>query len=147
MHHRTKGQLDLWVLSRADARTILDRLAPGPFVCVLTAATDDDAKSVETTQLIERLLDAGCISFVCAGACAERLHDIVDEIFVGDATTSHFARGVEMMTTWHDRQTPEEVAFFLLRCAAPMAEAVTVLVVVEESDAALREAIERAAAG
>jgi hypothetical protein len=111
-----------------------------PFACLLTAATDEEAKSEALTALIDSLLASGCRYFVCAGASCERLHDIIDEIFVGDATTSFYARGVEIMTTWHARESPEDIAFFLLHCVDEPA----IVALLETVDHEIRRALESA---
>lgn len=65
-----------------------------------------------TEAAIDQLLLAGCKTFVCYGPRCEALHDLVDDILVGDGH-----RGIEhVMTSWHPGESAAEVAFYLWEC-------------------------------
>lgn len=140
--HRTIDGREFWTAARNDARALLPRIVAHPFACLVTAASDEEAKSEAMTSLFESLLASGCRYFVCAGASCARLHDIIDETFVGDSTTSFFARGAEIMTTWHSEESPEDLAFFFLRCV----DAPSLVALFENVDHELRRALESAIA-
>jgi hypothetical protein len=64
----------------------------------------------------EVLLADGCRYAVCAGKQCERWHDIIDEVFVQahlDQPESALD-AAHVITSWHDGETPDEVAFFFI---------------------------------
>ena len=80
-----------------------------------------DARGVEASAIANvarRLLDAGCVYFCCWGPDCERVHDIIDEEYVGDGTSLADDHSV-IMTTWHDDVSLEEAAWFSLNVAFP----------------------------
>lgn len=82
---------------------------------VMLSAWDETASTLERMEpLLKRLLDAGCVYFVCAGRYSEELHDLVDDVIVEIATRTGSDRVLDVMTTWHDADTAEEVAHFFL---------------------------------
>jgi hypothetical protein len=138
VQQRTIDHRDLWIAARGDVDAVVARVDGAPFICLVTSSTEEDARSTAMSALIESLLAAGCVYFVCAGARAELLHDVIDATFVGDAATSSFARGVEIVTTWHAHESPEEVAFFLMHCAVSPSGASTMVAILQAEDEALR---------
>ena len=70
----------------------------------------------ERSAVARALLDSGCRYAVCGGECCERWHDAVDEAFVmqhlGDSEDVRDA--VFVMTSWHDGESPNDVAFFFV---------------------------------
>ena len=95
----------------ADTMEIEAIALKNPFPCVLW--DHNSGFSVEQiSAVLERLLDAGCTYFVCGGEQCERLHDITDEIDVIRKLDSQDS--VNIMSIWHNDETPDEViAFFL----------------------------------
>lgn len=96
-------------IKRADAF-----VSPFPgehFVCLLW---DHDGRftSDERAAVAVALLDSGCRVTVCGGKQCEAWHDAVDEEFV----MQHLDDSKEdradpfVMTTWHDGESPDEVA-------------------------------------
>ena len=86
------------------------------FVCLL--AMDARALSVDAiSSMAKKLLDAGCVYFCCWGPDCERVHDVIDEVIVGEGVTPIAWSGV--MTTWHDKEPLKEAAEFFLWAAAP----------------------------
>lgn len=66
-----------------------------------------------TEAAIEALLLAGCTTFVCYGPRCEALHDLVDDIHLGDGHRDFR----DVMTTWHAGEGAVEVAFYLWACS------------------------------
>lgn len=59
--------------------------------------------------LLNSLIDAKVLLFCAVGKDCELWHDIMDELFVGDATID---RDFHTMTTWHEDETLDEVVEF-----------------------------------
>jgi hypothetical protein len=72
----------------------------------------------EQAELAGRLLDAGCRYAVCGGAGCEAWHDAIDmECVTRHLDDSEEVReSMHIMTTWHDGETPDEVALFFVTC-------------------------------
>jgi hypothetical protein len=80
-----------------------------------------DARAVETSDIahVARiLLDAGCVYFCCWGPGCERVHDIIDEEYVGDGTSMNDDDST-IMTTWHTEESLEEATWFAVNVAFP----------------------------
>jgi hypothetical protein len=71
---------------------------------------------VERRAVAKTLLEAGCRYAVCGGLNCEAWHDAVDIEFVErhlhDAEDVRDA--VHVMTTWHEGESPDDVAFFFV---------------------------------
>lgn len=68
----------------------------------------------ERWALANAIVDSGCRYAVCAGAENEALHDDIDSAYIRLIVELR-PEGVEralVMTTWHDAEPPDEVAFF-----------------------------------
>jgi hypothetical protein len=81
------------------------------FVCLL--AWNASHASVDAiAKVAEKLLNLGCVYFCCWGRDCERVHDIIDEVVVGDGTLN--VAWLNIMTTCHaDKPIAEAVDFFL----------------------------------
>jgi hypothetical protein len=80
-----------------------------------------DSRAVATADIahVARvLLDAGCVYFCCWGPGCERVHDIIDEEYVGDGTSVNDDEST-IMTTWHTEESLEEATWFALNVAFP----------------------------
>jgi hypothetical protein len=65
--------------------------------------------------LANAIVDSGCRYAVCAGAENEALHDDIDSAYIRpivELRPEGIGREL-VMTTWHDAEPPDEVAFFL----------------------------------
>jgi hypothetical protein len=73
--------------------------------------TDADRSAVA-----KALLEAGCRYAVCGGESCEAWHDAVDTEFVRQhlADPEDVREAVHVMTTWHDGESPDDVAFFFV---------------------------------
>jgi hypothetical protein len=80
---------------------------------LLSDAAPDDPGWLE--PMVRSLLDNGCEYFVCFGRTSEALHDQIDELVVAHAATGDRT----VVTTWHDAETPTDVAAFFFDIAAP----------------------------
>jgi hypothetical protein len=89
---------------------------PTDFIIMLIAADATNIPTETISRVAEHLL-ASRLVYLCAwGADCERVHDIFDEVHVGDASIeSTFT----LMTTWHADEPLEEAAWFFLNCAFP----------------------------
>jgi hypothetical protein len=64
--------------------------------------------------LVEKLIGVGCKYFVCAGKYSESLHDFIDDVILDVSLSNQCEERNEIMTTWHDTDTDDEVADFFL---------------------------------
>jgi hypothetical protein len=114
------------VLTRADNRTVYVASLGSPadfgpppgrggYPCLIW--DHSGTWSVEQVgALAEALLADGCRYAVCAGKQCERWHDIIDEVFVQrhlDQPES-VSDAEHVMTSWHDGEPPDDVAFFFI---------------------------------
>jgi hypothetical protein len=109
---------DIYSLAMESPEPFPDALAlPSPkFVCLLS--WNANSVSVETIgTLAESLLKAGCVYFCCWGQDCERVHDVIDEVVVGDGSTN--VAWLNIMTTWHAKDSLPEAVDFTLDCACP----------------------------
>lgn len=115
-YDRGSGRALLYLHALSPASLSVFRTPTPHFVCLLV--WDSDEESVETiSRVAEQLLESGC-AYLCAwGAGCERVHDVFDEILVGEAPDT--ADGPEVMTTWHAHESLEDALWFFLRSTSP----------------------------
>ncbi|OGX35203.1 MAG: hypothetical protein A3B73_04430 [Omnitrophica WOR_2 bacterium RIFCSPHIGHO2_02_FULL_63_39] len=92
------------------------KFAGQPFVVLVY--TDRDNFSQERLHALARyLIECNARYVVCAGDASERTHDIFDEII----SHGHWdqKRGEAILTTWHAKETPEEIVFHFVNAAHP----------------------------
>ena len=102
--------------------TMIDRIgafvpsfAGTPFPCLIWDH-EGRATNAERSAVARALLEAGCRYAVCGGKHCEDWHDAVDAEF----ETLHLEDPDEVegealvMTTWHEGESPDEVAFFFV---------------------------------
>lgn len=65
----------------------------------------------------EKLLGSGCVYFCCWGENCEKVHDVVDDVVVGDGSSD--SASANIMTTWHSNEEIAEVTDFFLDTACP----------------------------
>lgn len=83
-----------------------------PFVCLIWDH-NGNAGEKEQRALAKTILEAGCRYVVCGGINCSMWHDHVDLEFVdmhNDKTGAAYD-AVHVMTTWHDGEPPDEVAW------------------------------------
>ena len=68
-------------------------------------------------RIAERLLASGVVWVCVWGPDCERIHDIFDEVEVGDGLTDP---DFTLMSTWHDNETLEEALRFFVDWARPV---------------------------
>lgn len=83
-----------------------------PFVCLIWDH-DGAADWEQQRALGKTLLDAGCRYIVCGGRNCSSWHDAADFEFVKmhEGKSSAELDAVHVMTTWHDGEPPDEVAW------------------------------------
>lgn len=87
----------------------------GPFPCLLWDHHGGFTAS-DRSALAKALLNSGCRYAVCGGRDCEAWHDAIDLEFA----TAHLDDPEEVidaahvMTSWHDRESPDDVAFFFV---------------------------------
>jgi len=71
----------------------------------------------ERAAVAAALLDADCRYAVCGGEECEAWHDAVDQEFVARHLDDRDEVGdsAHVMTSWHEGETPDDVAFFFVR--------------------------------
>lgn len=79
-----------------------------PRVVLITAWIIEAVQTGVWELMVKRLLENGCRYFVCAGTCAENLHDLVDDVVLslGEKET--------IVTTYHEDESAEDVANFFV---------------------------------
>lgn len=110
-----------------------------PLVALLTSRMGEDLSEVE--PVIRVLLDNGCEYFVCFGPGSEALHDRIDELSLERLDDAHT---LDATTTWHDDETPDDVAEFFFNVAGSKKSALLVAVL-EAHDVTLADALVRRA--
>jgi hypothetical protein len=70
----------------------------------------------ERSAVARALLEAGCRYAVCGGESCEAWHDAVDREFIQLHLDDpdEVCEAAHVMTTWHDGESPEDVAFFFV---------------------------------
>ena len=92
--------------------------AIGRFVCLLV--WDAAAEGVDVvSRIAEQLIASGCVYLCAWGTGCERVHDIFDEVIVGDGTQDVCADAPLVLTTWHYRESLDSATWFFLRSAFP----------------------------
>src|SRR5580698_3184238 len=69
-----------------------------PFACLCAL----DARAIpneDLEKICSRLVEVGCVYFCAWGPGCERVHDTMDQAFLGDSPTP--ACQAVLMTTWH----------------------------------------------
>ncbi len=86
-----------------------------PSVVLLTAWKQLEQSDFQRIGLlIAKLIDIGCKYFVCAGNHSESLHDFIDDVIWDISGNAQDENSNNIMTTWHDSDTNDEVADFFL---------------------------------
>lgn len=86
-----------------------------PDVVLLSSWEQQDESSFyQIRPIITKLIDLGCKYFVCAGGYSEQLHDFIDDVIFNMSLSTGQGSITDIMTTWHDTDTNEEVANFFL---------------------------------
>lgn len=110
---------DLYALNLQTPDDVPRRLQlPSPkFACLLiwdAAGTSPDT----IARVVQTLVDSGCSYFSAWGSSCELVHDIFDEVEVGDGLD--FDESASAVTTWHEDDSLEEALRFFLRDTNPM---------------------------
>jgi hypothetical protein len=113
--HATDRSLHILHLNGVESLAPFCSRLPASFACLI--AWDDSVQQdvAAISQLADSLLRSGA-GYVCTwGLHCERVHDIFDEALVGISLETDELSGV--ITTWHTKDSLDEVLFFLLNCA------------------------------
>jgi hypothetical protein len=105
----TNRQLFTLELSAPNEITSVD--VGSPHFCCLIAWDASQSSVEEVSALIDPLIKAGCVYFVCWGPSCEWVHDIIDE---SDPYTESI-----IMTTWHSNESLEEAIWYFLNVTWP----------------------------
>ena len=89
----------------------------GKYSTVLIVWDAADVGTDSIFQFARHLIDAGAVYFCAWGPDCERVHDLIDEEWVGDGSTP--ATDPTLMTTWHDDDSLAEAIWFALYTALP----------------------------
>nr|HMQ23048.1 hypothetical protein [Planctomycetota bacterium] len=98
------------------------------FVCFLAWDARDVPVSV-VSALVEAMVRAGAVYFVCWGPDCERVHDIIDEVVSDPDNTLGLPPEAVVMTTWHaDDKLADALWFFLVNAwpAAPFDDSASI---------------------
>jgi hypothetical protein len=102
-------QRNLFMLELANPNELPRRLDLGSKYFGTFIAWDARAATTDAIAcFIKRLIDEGCVSFVCWGPDCERVHDIADDC-------DPFKRGESLiMTTWHADESLDDAVWYFL---------------------------------
>lgn len=90
---------------------------PSPHTVLLIVADACSVAADAITRVAERFLSSGLV-YVCVwGPDCERVHDIFDEVHIGDGSTEP---SFILMSTWHNKEPLDEAIWFFLQCAFPL---------------------------
>jgi hypothetical protein len=95
-------------------RDELSRTEASPYVVLLSSWEHDESSFQQMQPLITKLINLGCKYFVCAGKHSEPLHDFIDDVVLDMSLSSKPENTNNIITTWHDVDTDDEVADFFL---------------------------------
>ncbi len=104
----------LVIIDKNQWRDQLSKMEAFPDVVLLSSWEQEESDFHKIQPLITKLIDLGCKYFVCAGKYSESLHDFIDDIVLDMSLSSQQKNGSNIMTTWHDADTDDEVADFFL---------------------------------
>ena len=105
----TNRQLFTLELSAPNDIAIID--VGSPHFCCLIAWDASESSVEDVSALIDPLIKAGCVYFVCWGPSCEWVHDIIDESTLD-------TEGV-VMTTWHSDESLEGSLWYFLNVTWP----------------------------
>jgi hypothetical protein len=99
-----------------DFAALVDLRLPSAHTVLLIAADSSAVHTDIVGDVAEHLFARGLI-YVCVwGPDCERVHDIFDEVYVGDASS---VPDHSFTSTWHDDEPLDEALWFFLQCAIP----------------------------
>ena len=100
-------------INRGDA--FVSPLAAFPFPCLIWDH-DSHCSQDQRVDITKALLASGCRYVVCGGTECEAWHDTVDLEWVREHLDEpdDVQAAAHVMTTWHNSETPDEVAFFFV---------------------------------
>jgi hypothetical protein len=89
---------------------------PGALFACMIWSHDDRLTEAQRAEVARQLLQAGCRYAVCGGQICEAWHDAVDEELLQQQSNAPATTldAVEVMTTWHTDESPDDVAFFFV---------------------------------
>ena len=90
------------------------------------------------------LVSSGCRYVVCGGANSEAWHDAVDDECITFDSSGELVEVPLVMTTWHDGESPEEVAEFFVHCTGVETLEFTRFLILHVGKSASREALDQA---
>ncbi len=90
---------------------------PSTHTVLFIAADASGVHNDTIARVAERMLASGLIWVCVWGPDCERVHDIFDEVHVGDGATEP---SFTLMSTWHDDEPLEEALWFFTASAFPL---------------------------
>ena len=106
--HKCQNGRQLIIANRADVFAVLATANALPSVVLLSAWRLDNILLHLWDDFVHKLLERGCTYFVCAGAFAEELHDLIDDIIF------LYPRNDNIATTFHNDETPDDIVNFFV---------------------------------
>src|SRR5262245_3866399 len=90
---------------------------PSARIILLVVADARDVPVSTIARVADRFLGSGLIQVCVWGPDCQRVHDIFDEVHVGDGS---ICPGFTLMSTWHDDEPLEHAIWYFLQCAFPL---------------------------
>jgi hypothetical protein len=108
----------IWMLELADIHAPFDwsELQDAKFVC-LSAMNAGSAGKDDVSAFCSRLIELGCAYYCAWGPDCERVHDIMDELVIGDNPPRTYIGC--LMTTSHAKESLAEAVDFFLSGTVP----------------------------
>ena len=122
---------------RVDEAFPFRHLAPMPTVCLLVADRVDPPYDYD--DLVTNFLAIGCRFFMTWGHAANKLEDILDETLVSLSLDKKDDSLLSVLTTSHQDEPAEDVAFFLVKTAIPDESAIRFCIGFHNGDLSSRE--------
>lgn len=108
---------DLYVVEVSHPEDIPQPLAKtGEFFTALIVWNAAGVEVDAIARLARWLIDSGGVSFCTWGTDCERVHDVIDEEWVGEGNDSRFDE--TLMTTWHDDEPLAKAVWYALHLGA-----------------------------
>jgi len=110
---------ELYVIDIASTDHLPDVITfAGRFAVILLVWNSSEVSAPTICHFVRKLIGTGGVYFCTWGTGCERLHDLIDEEWVGDGLTPQ--TDDTLMTTWHDDESLADAIWFAMYNAFPI---------------------------
>lgn len=131
------------VVALDETRILPASFSGHPYCCLLW---DHEGRSGRESQaaIARDLVSSGCRYVVCGGTNCEAWHDAIDDECITYDSSGEIVDVPLVMTTWHDGESPEQVAEFFIHCTSVENIEFSRYLVVHVGTSSIRHALEAA---